>query len=242
MSVAFSETPTVTKATTTQPPDTLPTRQRRRRVILLPCSLLLVSEVSQLVPLSATNSVGLLHIYTNTSHYSTNMYQPTTAMTRTTPLPLPQRLLPLLLHHMAPTHMVPTPTVLHPHRIPIRMPRPLKSLLQCPLTTRMATPSQVVTVSRWRRSAKSSSRRRKSIKRNLRTTTRTRSETRCDFHDSAKWFAPAESLLCISLLFNWQLTKITRSIVFFNEGKKKKHPANLRISRLHPARKRWEKK
>lgn len=82
------------------------------------------------------------------------------------PLPQPRRLTAAL-------HMV------HPlHQIPMKTLQPSKSLHQFLLTTQMAPPSQVVTVSLWRRSARSSSRLKKRTKRSLRKPTRTK---RCGF-------------------------------------------------------------
>jgi hypothetical protein len=104
----------------------------------------------------------------------TDKQQPRTPMTRSTratphpppplhPPPLPRPRTPRLL-----LLLIPTPTT----RTAIR---PSRSLLQFPPTMRMVAPFQAVTVNRLRRSARSSLRRRKSIKRSLRRHTRTES-------------------------------------------------------------------
>lgn len=105
---------------------------------------------------------------------TTNSPQPMIVTTKPRllqPQPQPQR---LLLIHMA---TAPLHTVLL-HRIPMRTLQPSKNLHQFLLTTQMAPPSQVATVSLWRRSARSSLRHRKRTKRSLR---RPMMIKRCDF-------------------------------------------------------------
>jgi hypothetical protein len=176
MSAASSETPTVTKDTTTRHLELPQTRLRRRRVAtLLPCSLPLVSVVSQLVPSLAINSVFLFSRYDNS--ITPNIFQPTTATMRTSSshtllLQRPPLLLRVATELTPVTELIPPMALLH-HQILMRTTQPLQNLLQFQPMMKTVAPFQVATVSLWKRSARSSSRRRRRIKRNSRRTTRT---------------------------------------------------------------------
>lgn len=179
MSAPCSETLMATKAMTTLLLARLPTRKRRRRAILPPCSLLQVLEVLQRVPLSVTSLVRFpSSIPIFTCRRKTDTRQPMiVATTRASTMPPQphqprrrlQQLLPLIHTAMALLRMPLLP------QTPTQMPQPSKSPHQFLPTTRMALLFQVVIASPWRRSARSLLRPKRSTKKSLKrlTTTKT---------------------------------------------------------------------